>query len=147
MSVARYAQIAQNNKFAMFLQYLKKEMNDEVDFLHADKHESFLKLILWCWWGSSSIPNVPRIASSPWVHKISKKKQEMQLIFCMQPNIKFSYKLISTLWASRFLVRWYYHYWWTWSSILKVLKVTSFQYPYNISKKKSYEWSSFSACR
>ena len=26
----------------MFLQYLKKEVKDEVDFLHADKHQSFL---------------------------------------------------------------------------------------------------------
>ena len=25
----------------MFLQYLKKEVRDEVDFLHADKHQSF----------------------------------------------------------------------------------------------------------
>ena len=26
------------NKYAKSLQYLKKEMSDEVDFLHADKH-------------------------------------------------------------------------------------------------------------
>ena len=25
----------------MFLQYIKKEVWDEVDFLHADKHQSF----------------------------------------------------------------------------------------------------------
>ena len=42
MCVARHAQITQNNKFAISLQYLKKEMNDEVDFLDANKHESFL---------------------------------------------------------------------------------------------------------
>ena len=30
--------------FVMFLQYLKKEVRDEVDFLHADKHESFLQV-------------------------------------------------------------------------------------------------------
>ena len=29
-----------------------------------------------------------------------------------------------------------YHYWWAWLSILSILKVTSFQYLYNISKKK-----------
>ena len=28
------------------------------------------------------------------------------------------------------------HYWWAWSSFLEVLKVTSLQYFYNISKKK-----------
>ena len=42
--VARHAQITQNNKFAISLQYLKKEVSDEVDFLHADKHESFLQI-------------------------------------------------------------------------------------------------------
>ena len=26
------------------LQYLKKEVSDEVDILHADKHESFLQI-------------------------------------------------------------------------------------------------------
>ena len=28
----------------MSLQYLKKEVRDEVDFLHADKHQSFLQI-------------------------------------------------------------------------------------------------------
>ena len=72
-----------NNKFAMSLQYLKREVRDEVDFLHADK---------------------------------------------------VSYKLIATF--QSFPQAWYYHYWWVWSNILKVLKVTSLQYLYNISKKK-----------
>ena len=42
--MARHAQITHNNKFAIFLQYLKKELSDEVDFLHADKHESLLQI-------------------------------------------------------------------------------------------------------
>ena len=42
--MARHAQITQNNKFAISLQYLKKELSDEVDFLHADKHESLLEI-------------------------------------------------------------------------------------------------------
>ena len=41
--MARYAQITQNNKFAVSLQYLKKEVCDEVDFLLTDKHERFLQ--------------------------------------------------------------------------------------------------------
>ena len=28
----------------MFLQYLKKEVKDEVDFLHGDEHQSCLKV-------------------------------------------------------------------------------------------------------
>ena len=34
---------SQNSKFAMSLQYLKKEVRDEDDFLDADKHWSFLQ--------------------------------------------------------------------------------------------------------
>ena len=30
--------------FAISLQYLQKEVSDEVDFLHADKHESLLEI-------------------------------------------------------------------------------------------------------
>ena len=36
-----HAQISQNNKFAISLQYLK-ELIDEVDFWYADKHRSLL---------------------------------------------------------------------------------------------------------
>ena len=39
-----HSQITQNNKFAISLQYIKNEVSDEVDFLHADKP---FKLILW----------------------------------------------------------------------------------------------------
>ena len=44
LCVARHAQINQNNKFAISLQCLKKELSDENDFLHADKHESLLQI-------------------------------------------------------------------------------------------------------
>ena len=69
------------------------------------------------------------------LYNISKKKLEMKLIFCIQTNIRVSYRLISILWASKFLTRWYSHFWWAWSNILKVLKVTSFQYLCNTSKQ------------
>ena len=35
---------SQNRKFVITLQYLKKEVRDEVDFLCADKHQSFLEV-------------------------------------------------------------------------------------------------------
>ena len=44
MCVASHPHITQNNNFAISLQYLKKEVSDEVDFLYADKHESFLQI-------------------------------------------------------------------------------------------------------
>ena len=44
MCVTRHAQITQSSKFVISWKYLKKEVNDEVDFLHADKHERFLQI-------------------------------------------------------------------------------------------------------
>ena len=39
-----FAILFANNKFAFSLQFFKKEVSDEVDFLYADKHESFLQI-------------------------------------------------------------------------------------------------------
>ena len=44
MCVARHAQFTQNKNFAISLQYLKKEVSDDVEFLHSDKHESLLQI-------------------------------------------------------------------------------------------------------
>ena len=41
--VASYAHSTQNNMFARFLQYLKKEVKNEVDFLPADECQRFLQ--------------------------------------------------------------------------------------------------------
>ena len=40
----KHAQINQNNKSAISLQYLKKELSVKVDFLHVDKFEGFLQI-------------------------------------------------------------------------------------------------------
>ena len=42
--VAKHTQITQNNKFVISLKYLKNEISNDVGFLHADKHESFLQI-------------------------------------------------------------------------------------------------------
>ena len=42
----KHFQSTQSNKFAISLQYLKKEVRNGVHFLHADKHQSFYKLTL-----------------------------------------------------------------------------------------------------
>ena len=36
--------IQRNKKFDIYLQYFKKEVCEEVDFLYTDKNESFLQL-------------------------------------------------------------------------------------------------------
>ena len=101
MCLARHTQI---NKFAIFLQYLQKELSNEVDFLHADKHESLLQIDGMIFVGmvkhSQSSQN-----SLQCFYNISKKKLKMKLIFCMEINIKVSRKFISSLWASKFPTR------------------------------------------
>ena len=42
--VTRLAQGTRNNKFAISLQYLKKNGKNEVDFLLVDKHQRFLEI-------------------------------------------------------------------------------------------------------
>ena len=42
--MGRHGHVTQNNKFAISLQHLKKEVGDAVDLLHADKHESLLQI-------------------------------------------------------------------------------------------------------
>ena len=42
--MARHAQITQNNRCVISLQYIKKEVSDEVYFLHAYKHQSLLQV-------------------------------------------------------------------------------------------------------
>ena len=42
--MAGHAQITQNSKFDISLQFLTNEVIDEVDFLHADEHKGFLQI-------------------------------------------------------------------------------------------------------
>ena len=44
MGIVKHSQSFQNVKFAISLQYLQKQVRDEVDFLHADKYQSFLQV-------------------------------------------------------------------------------------------------------
>ena len=100
--VARHVQITQNNKFAISLQYLKKEVNDEVDFLHADKHESLLQIDTMILMGmvrhSQSFQNSKFAMSLQYLKTPVRDKID----FFMQINIKVSNKFVSTLWVSEF---------------------------------------------
>ena len=46
MDILKHSQGTQSNKFAISLQYLKKEFRNGVHFLHADKNQRFYKLAL-----------------------------------------------------------------------------------------------------
>ena len=44
MGMVKHSQRSQNSKFEISLQYIKKEVRDEVDFLHADEYQYFLQV-------------------------------------------------------------------------------------------------------
>ena len=46
MGMIKCFQITQSNKFAISLQYLKKEVSNGDYFWHVDKRQSFYKLVL-----------------------------------------------------------------------------------------------------
>ena len=80
--MTRHAQITQNNKFSISLRYLnKKELRDELVFFTQISMKGCYKVIVWFWWGDSSIPKVPRITSLQSLYNISKKKLKMKLNF------------------------------------------------------------------
>ena len=61
MCLARHAQITQNNNFAISLQYLKTEVRDKVDFVHANKHERFLQIDTMVFDGDGQVfPKYPK---------------------------------------------------------------------------------------
>ena len=57
MDMIKHSQSTQINKFAISVQYLKKEVREGVHFLHLDKHQSLYKLtLIWQKW-----PNMSKI--------------------------------------------------------------------------------------
>ena len=104
MCVARHAQITQNKKFAISLQNLKREVNVEVDFLHAGKHKNLLQfdnmILMEMVKHFQSSQNGKFIMSVQYLKTI-----EMKLLFRMQISIKVAYKLTSTLWAPKLTTR------------------------------------------
>ena len=124
-------------------------MSDAVDFLHADKHESLLQIdTKFFWWVWSSIPKVPKKASLQCLYNISKKVRDEVDFFDADKHQSFLTVDFNTLGIKVFynvtgmIMKTWRTWWWEWSSILKVLKVTSLQCLYNISKKKL--WMEFS---
>ena len=96
MGAARHAESTQNNNYAISPQCLKKVVRNEVDFLHADKHLNFCKLILLLIVFMYLARPVSSTQKHLYLSNISRAKLEMQLIFCMQGNIKIFNKLIQS---------------------------------------------------
>ena len=124
-------------------------MSDAVDFLYADKHESLLQIDTNIfWWVWSSISQVPKKASLQCLYYTHKKVRDEVNFFDEDKHQSFLTVDFNTFGNKVFynvtgmIMKTWRTWWWEWSSILKVLKVTSLQYLYNISKKKL--WIEFS---
>ena len=81
MGIIQHSQSTQSNKFAISLQYLKEEVRNRVNFLHAGKHQNFYKLAL------SFLIELARHAQSMQDRKLVKflkyiKKKVLQLLLC-----------------------------------------------------------------
>ena len=103
--MVKHCQRSQNSDFTMSLQYLIKEVGDEVVFLHAYKHKSFLqvdlntlginvsyKVTLNYWWAWPSILKVFRVTSFQCHDNISRKELRMEFFLHSDKHQNF-YKL------------------------------------------------------
>ena len=116
MGAARHAESTQNNNYAISPQCLKKAVSNEVDFLHADKHLNFLQVDITVLIAFMYLARpVSSTQKNLYLSDISRTKLEMQLIFCMQGNIKVFNKLILSFLTGV-------------ASLPKIPKITSLQY-------------------
>ena len=80
-------------------------MNDEVDFLHVDKHESMMQIDTMILMGMAKHSQSSRNSKFAISLQYLNKEVLDEVDFCLQINITVSYKLILTFWASKFLAR------------------------------------------
>ena len=110
MVIVKHSQSLPKSKFVMSLQHLRKEVRDEVNFLHADKHQNFpqvdfnildikvsYKVILSLLMGRIKHSQITQSNKFAMSLQYLKKKLGMEFIFCMQKNVK-----VSTSWDYRF---------------------------------------------
>ena len=121
VSVAKYAQSTQSNNFALSLQYLKKEVNVEVDCLHADNHQNFLHVDTMM----GMARHVQSTQSNKFAMSLKYLKKEMK------DGVDFLHGDKTYLSTNRCC-----HFWWFRLGMLKVPRTTSLQYLFNISRKK-----------
>ena len=83
-------------KFAISLQYLKREVNDEVDFLHVGKHENSLQIDTMIL--IEMVKHFQSSQNSKFAMSVQYLKIEDtdKLTFCMQISIKVAFNTLDT---------------------------------------------------
>ena len=96
-----WAKLLMANQIAWFFKmlYLKKEVNEKVYLWHADKHWSFLQVddIIYAVVAKNAQSTQNKMFA--YLCNISRKTWGTKLIFFLQVNTKFFYKLIVKLWV------------------------------------------------
>ena len=85
--MARHPEITQKNKVTILLRYLKKKVNDEVDFLHVDKDENLLQIDSMILARMVKHSQIFKKVGLEYPYDTSKNKLRMNFVFCMQINI------------------------------------------------------------
>ena len=105
-----HVQITQNNKFAISLQYLKKEASDVIDFLQADKHENLLQTDTMILMGMikhfQSSQKRKFAVSLQCYTKVVSDEVDFLHVDKHQSFIQVDFNTLSI----NFSTRWYYHY-------------------------------------
>ena len=93
----KHSQSTQRNKFAISLQYLKKEVMKEVHFLHVDEHQSFYKLGLYHLYRlcDEKISWAPTLAERSNYHRNFQNFSRVLKLFCLQQTFMvMNYKFL-----------------------------------------------------
>ena len=121
--ITRHTQSTQN-KFAYLCNISRKTWGTKLIFLHADKHESLLQtdtvILMVMVKHSQSSQNRKLAMSFQYLRKEVKDEVNFLHVDKRQSFLQFDFNTLGI--KVFFSTRWYCHYWWTWSSILKVLK-------------------------
>ena len=138
MAITRYVQNMLNDRFAIYLQYLKKKMRKNMTFCMQRNIQFSYKSRL------SILAGMTRHAGSIQNNKFTKSLQYLKKSgrwswFFVQINMKFL----------PFFTSWFYHIWWALQVVSKLIKITSIMQYLNIfaiSQGRGKCWSCFFTC-
>ena len=98
MGMIKHSQSMQSNKLTISLQYLKNEVWDGVYFIHADKRQSFHKLVLsFLMERARHVQNTQNRQLVIFLQYNKKKVLQLLLRFIVMQNIRIFYRDLQQL--------------------------------------------------
>ena len=115
MGMNKHSQRFQSNKFAIYLQYIKKEVGNGIHFLHADKHQSFYKFIIVLMEVTRHVQSTKNRKLVIFLQYIQKKVSQLLLCLILIQKIGYFMKVQS---CSLLLV-----FWWLWPKMRAAFQI------------------------